>query len=130
MLFRREVFEDIGLLQDDYFLYYEELDIAERIRNKYEMGVALKSIVYHKEGASIGNGTAFSEFYLLKNILKFTWRFHKACFPTVFIRQTIRIFYPFHKRPYNRFNMFCNVVKSFLQEISSKNFRKIPHIFE
>lgn len=73
MLFRRDLFENIGLLQDDYFLYYEELDIAERIRGKYEMGVSLNSIVYHKEGASIKNESSFSAFYLLKNNLKFTW---------------------------------------------------------
>ncbi len=126
MLFRREVFENIGLLQEDYFLYFEELDIAERIRDKYEMDVALESIVYHKEGASIGNQTAFSEFYLLKNCLKYTWRFHRLCFPTVLLRLTLRMFHPFHTRPYKRVPMFFKVIKAFLQEIHDKNFHRVP----
>ncbi len=126
MLFRREVFENVGLLQDDYFLYFEELDMAERIRNKYAMTVELNSIVYHKEGSSIGNDTPFSEFYLLKNCLKYTWRFHKLFFPIVFTRLTLRIFHPFHKRIYNRKDMFFKVTRTFLKEIFDKNFNCIP----
>lgn len=126
MLFRREVFENIGLLQDDYFLYYEELDIAERIREKYIMDVSLDSVVYHKEGASIGNGSAFSSFYLLKNNLKYTWRFHRIYFPVVFMRLTLQMFHPFHKRPYNRLNMFMKVTKFFIKEITSKRFSQNP----
>lgn len=126
MLFRRDLFENIGLLQDDYFLYYEELDIAERIRGKYEMGVSLNSIVYHKEGASIKNESSFSAFYLLKNNLKFTWRFYKKFFPLVFIYTTLKIFHPIHKRPYKRIEMYIKVLKSFFQEITSKDFYQIP----
>lgn len=126
MLFRRDVFENVGLLQDDYFLYYEELDIAERIRGKYGMDVALDSVVYHKEGASIGNQTAFSEFYILKNCLKYTWRFHRLCFPTALLRLTLRVFHPFHARPYKRVPMFFKVVKAFWQEIHDENFHRVP----
>lgn len=126
MLFRREVFEKVGLLQEDYFLYFEELDMAERIRGRYEMDVALDSVVYHKEGASIVNQSSFSEFYVLKNTLKYTWRFHKACFPVVFIRITLRIFHPFHARQYKRVPMFFKVVKALWQEIHDKDFYHVP----
>jgi len=126
MLFRREVFENVGLLQDDYFLYYEELDIAERIRGKYEMDVALDSVVYHKEGASIGNQTAFSEFYSLKNCLKYTWRFHRRYFPIVFMRFSLHVFWPVHARPYKRVHMFFKVIKNFLIEIHNKDFQHVP----
>lgn len=126
MLFRREVFERVGLLQDDYFLYYEELDIAERIKKYYKMTVALNSIVYHKEGASIGNGSAFSEYYLIKNNLKFTWRFHRIYFPIVAIRLMAKIFYPIHRRPYKRLEMFCKVTQSFIKEVKSDKFYSIP----
>lgn len=126
MLFRREVFEKIGLLQDDYFLYYEELDMAERIRGKYKMGISLDSVVYHKEGASIKNESSFSSFYLLKNNLKFTWRFYKKYFPLVFFYTILKIFHPIHKRPYRRVPMFIKVMKVFSQEIMSKDFNQIP----
>lgn len=126
MLFRREVFEDVGLLQDDYFLYFEELDMAERIHGRYKMDVALNSIVYHKEGASIGNGSPLSEYFLLKNNLKFTWRFHRIYFPIIASRMILRIFHPFHKRSYKRLEMFLKVTKMFIKEISDKDFKNVP----
>ena len=46
--------ESAGLLDDKYFLYFEELDWAKRLRPGKKLGWAPASIVYHKEGASIG----------------------------------------------------------------------------
>lgn len=52
---RREVFENVGLLCEDYFLFYEELDFCMRTRRKgYDVGWCRESVVYHKGSASIG----------------------------------------------------------------------------
>ena len=48
-----EIIDDVGLLDESYFLYYEELDYSTKVKKKgYEIGVADKSIVYHKQGAT------------------------------------------------------------------------------
>jgi GT2 family glycosyltransferase len=81
---------DIGLLNEDYFLYYEELDWAIRARKRYTLGYAPKSIVFHKEGASIGSNRALNrrsltgDFYLVRNKIFFTRKFYPFCLPTVY----------------------------------------------
>jgi GT2 family glycosyltransferase len=52
MLLTRQVLERIGLLCEDYFLYFEELDMAMRASPLFKISVATNSIVYHKEGGS------------------------------------------------------------------------------
>jgi GT2 family glycosyltransferase len=42
----------IGLMQEDYFLYYEEADWAMRGRDHFRLGFAPKSLVFHKAGAN------------------------------------------------------------------------------
>jgi hypothetical protein len=45
------VIEKIGLLPEDYFLYYEEVDYCfNTIRNGFSLAVALDNVAYHKEG--------------------------------------------------------------------------------
>lgn len=105
MLIKRQVLEDIGLLSERYFLYFEELDYAERMKKKYELAIALRSIVYHREGASIGNGDAFSSYYLFRSGLIFSKKYYRLCFPVVFIITFFRIMCPWKIKKYNRFEM-------------------------
>lgn len=52
-LIDKKVISTIGLLPEDYFLYYEETDYCFNARqNEFKLGVATNSIVYHKEGGS------------------------------------------------------------------------------
>jgi GT2 family glycosyltransferase len=80
MLISRRCLDQIGLLEESYFLYYEELDLVARAQPAFHFGYAPTSIVYHKEGASIGsailriNRSTLSDFYLARNRLVFTWR--------------------------------------------------------
>jgi GT2 family glycosyltransferase len=50
MLVRKEVFKKIGLLDEDFFLYWEDADFSVRTRKAgFEVRVAAKSWVYHHE---------------------------------------------------------------------------------
>jgi GT2 family glycosyltransferase len=53
---------DVGLMQEDYFLYFEEIDWAVRNRKlgsqAYETAFAHGATVFHKAGRSIGSGSA------------------------------------------------------------------------
>lgn len=52
---RREVFEQIGLLDDNYFLYFEEVDFCFRARQAgWEVWHVPESRVTHFEGSSTG----------------------------------------------------------------------------
>ena len=68
---------EVGLLCEEYFLYYEELDYALRAKEKgYNLSVASTSIVYHKEGATICKSNS-SDFYFVRNRLTITRKFYK-----------------------------------------------------
>jgi hypothetical protein len=55
MMVRREVFEQIGLLDEGYFLYFEELDFCERARAAgWEVWHEPRARIVHLEGASTG----------------------------------------------------------------------------
>ncbi len=80
----------VGMMDEAYFLYYEEIDFAERgRRHGFTPGVALKSLVQHKEGASTGshggvrNKSLLSEKYGVVNRLRVTRRFWPIWLPLV-----------------------------------------------
>lgn len=88
MLVSREFVARVGLMQDDYFLYCEEIDWATRGAIDFRLGYAPDSIVLHKEGASIGTsasgGSPLSLYFLYRNRLRFAWRFHRLFVASVF----------------------------------------------
>jgi GT2 family glycosyltransferase len=57
VLVSKSFLTDVGLMDESYFLYFEEIDWALRAEGKYKLGYANESIIYHKEGASIGGST-------------------------------------------------------------------------
>ncbi|QRQ99582.1 glycosyltransferase family 2 protein [Dyadobacter sandarakinus] len=72
MMIRREALEKAGLMSENYFLYYEELDWCERIRKAgYEIHTDLSALIYHKESVSVGKRTALKEFFMNRNRILF-----------------------------------------------------------
>lgn len=86
MLLTRPLLERIGLLCEDYFLYYEEIDLALRAKGLFSLGVASKSVVYHKEGASMDRGRSImSDYYAVRNKILVTRKFYPKYYYVVFI---------------------------------------------
>lgn len=89
MLVRREFLERVGLLDDSYFLYFDEIDWAVRGRHHFRLGYSPDSVVWHKEGAAIGTArlgrprSQISEFYSTRSRLLFTGRHFPWCLPSV-----------------------------------------------
>ena len=54
MFLSKNFLKDIGLMSEDYFLYFEEVDWEARNRGRYDLVFAPGSIVFHKEGGTIG----------------------------------------------------------------------------
>ena len=87
---RSKMILDVGVFEERYFLYFEEIDWAERAKG-WKLAVALDSFVFHKEGASIGTASrgrrsALSQYYLNRNLLLFYARFHKVLLPIAIAR--------------------------------------------
>ncbi len=60
----RACLDKIGLMEERYFLYFEDLDWGLRAKRRGDIGYAFDSVVYHKGGTTIGTGpvTTISEF--------------------------------------------------------------------
>lgn len=54
MLISRAFVEDVGLLDEDFFLYFEEIDWMLRARGRFALAYAPRALVWHKEGATSG----------------------------------------------------------------------------
>lgn len=81
MLVSTYFLKEVGLLNEEYFLYFEEQDWAERAKRKgFTLQYTTQAIVYHKEGGTIGasqwNGNSrFSDFYFARSKILFTERY-------------------------------------------------------
>lgn len=90
MMVTRQAIEQSGPMAENFFLYYEELDWADRIRrNGFDIWVNMKATIYHKESISVGKKSALKEYYMNRNRILFIRRnapFFKAiCFYFYFL---------------------------------------------
>lgn len=91
MLVSRTFLEEIGLLCEEYFLYFDELDWAMRARGRFGLAYAPGAVVYHREGGTIGSGMRGrvkswkADYYFMRNRLRVTRKFRPAALPTVYL---------------------------------------------
>lgn len=73
MLIKKEVFERVGLLPEEYFMYYEDVDFCAMVKNKgYKIIYNSKSKIYHKVSASSGEEESpFAIEWNTRNRIKF-----------------------------------------------------------
>jgi GT2 family glycosyltransferase len=75
MMVRREVINKVGLMPEDYFLYYEELDWSEMIkRGGFEIWFDPRAVIIHKESRSTGRNSPLKKYYMVRNRLIFAKR--------------------------------------------------------
>ncbi|MCW6507716.1 glycosyltransferase family 2 protein [Lichenifustis flavocetrariae] len=87
MFVSRAVLEDVGLMNEELYLYFEEIDWTMRLRPKYRSGYEPASIVYHKHGGTMGGGTKKPSrhriYYMTVNRILFTRKHFPAALPFV-----------------------------------------------
>jgi GT2 family glycosyltransferase len=91
----RAFLETVGLMGEEYFLYYEEVDWAIRNAGRFRMGFSPAAIVYHKEGGSIGSSgakgqrSALSDYHHARSKLLFGRKHYPALLPAYFAQNLI-----------------------------------------
>ncbi|MEP5568007.1 MAG: glycosyltransferase family 2 protein [Halioglobus sp.] len=77
MLLPRAFLEEVGLMSEDYFLYYEEIDWFTRAKGQFSIQVAPAARLYHREGSAIGSpgwqrpASSFSDYHMQRSRLIF-----------------------------------------------------------
>lgn len=97
MFVTREFIESAGLMDERYFLYFEELDWAHSMQPQKKLGWSPNSIVYHKEGSSIGSdslnqNSAVANFYLNRGLLIFYAKWYPFLLPIALLKIAFNIF--------------------------------------
>lgn len=87
----RKFVETVGLMEEKYFLYYEEYDWAYRSSGKFKLVKADDSIVYHKEGASLNYISPFSQFCMMRSNFLFQRKFFSNKLFVVYIKWIIKM---------------------------------------
>jgi len=73
--------KDIGLLNENYFMYCEDNDFCKRVLNRnYDMFVLKDSTIYHKVGASTKGYNEFQLYYIYRNRLFFCRSYFKGLY--------------------------------------------------
>ncbi|MEN4017616.1 MAG: glycosyltransferase family 2 protein [Methanobacterium sp.] len=76
VLCKREMIEKVGLLNLDYFMYFEDVDWSLRIlKNNYKCVYAYKSKIWHKMGVSSSN--CFKTYYFHMNRVYLFKKYYK-----------------------------------------------------
>jgi GT2 family glycosyltransferase len=116
LLVSRPFLCDVGLMSEEYFLYFEEIDWSTRMGNKYSLAYAAKSIVYHKEGSSIGSNSnpkrksIKADYYSIRNRLIFTRNFYPFALPTVYLGILVAIVNRIRRGQWERVFMIIDIL--------------------
>ena len=75
MLVRCEALEAAGPMDEDYFLYYEELDWSNRIREAgYKVMLDGDAHIWHRESVSTGADSAFKVYWINRSRIRYMRR--------------------------------------------------------
>lgn len=74
-LFRVEALKKIGLFDESFFAYYEDVDLGFRLQNAgWKVGYEPRAVVYHKIGMTSGRMKGFTTYQTLKNLPLLVWK--------------------------------------------------------
>lgn len=83
MLLKREAIEDVGPLDEGYFLHCEDLDICMRYRKKqWEIRFVPDAPVLHHKGVCSRNRTLFVEWHKHKGMVRFYHKHFRHQYPS------------------------------------------------
>ena len=115
MMIKEEILTEVGMMSEDFFLYYEELDWCERIRQAgYEIFVEPNAKVYHKESYSVQKISALKTYFINRNRILFMRR---------------------HRRPWELvgfyiFLMFFTIPKNAIRLLVNRDFANFKAFFK
>jgi len=108
MLIRKSFIRSTGLMCEDYFLYFEEIDWAIRGRKLFSLAYSNHSIVYHKEGSCIGSSSDpllksdMSDYFNIRNRFLLTRKYYPIFIPAIYLSMLVVIINRLKRKKFNR----------------------------
>ena len=93
MLLSKNFIEEVGMLNETYFLFFEEMDLIIRAKNMgWKFEICCDSIIYHKESVTVKKVGDFSDYIRIRNRITFTKRYFPCYLPFVYLSFIFVIF--------------------------------------
>lgn len=119
MFVHKSFLEVVGMMSEEYFLYYEDIDWNLKAKSTGGKAVfCYKSKVFHKEGSSIGSSSKgkekskISDFYSLRSRIILTKKFFKIQIVTVYLGFIIVIINRLFRKQFDRVKMIFKIIFS------------------
>lgn len=119
MFVSKEFIKEVGLMCEDYFLYFEEIDWALRgKKEKWQIGYCWNSMVYHKTGATIGSNfkikerSEIADYYGLKNKILIAKKFYPKYLWSVYLIFFIMLFNRIIKKQFSKAKLVLKILKN------------------
>lgn len=93
----RDLIERIGLMDERYFLYFEDLEWGYRAKNVGGVGYAHRSVVPHKGGTTIGTSgsratlSPLAVYLEVRNRILFVWDKYPGWLPWTIVMQIVHV---------------------------------------
>lgn len=128
MLVRKDVMEKVGKMTEVYFLFSEEYDWSNRIREAgFKLWYEADAIVYHKGSRSIGTYTPVRAYYMSRSRLLYVRRNNKgltkylSCMYLVMISMPKNIITALLKKEYSIVKaLFCGTIRGLIDKKNDK----------
>jgi GT2 family glycosyltransferase len=116
--YRKELFESVGLFDEDYFAYLEDLDLSFRLQlNGYKCYYNPEILCYHKRGETSKKSEGMNNFYSEKNLIALRLKnyplFIYIKYTPLFLADRIVRFYKFAR--FYPSGIFWSAVKGYLK---------------
>lgn len=101
MMVRRRVVDQVGRFAERFFLYYEELDWSQRIKDAgYQIYYQPSASILHKESVSVGQHNPLKTYYMTRNRILYMRRHCSPVQRLVFYLYFVGCVFPKHMVSY------------------------------
>lgn len=119
MMIKTETLKEVGLFDNNYFLYFEDADLNERIKKAgYKIYYVPSAILYHANAASSGSGSLLHDYYLSRNKMLFGLKYAPLRTKIALIKESLKLI--FKGRPYQR----KGIIDFYLRRLNKGSFNE------
>jgi len=94
LMANRQVFETIGKLDENYFMYLEDVDFCQRAKNAgFKMACIPKSIIWHLNSGSTGGPGNLQNYFITRNRIYFAYKYAKLRTKFAIFRESLKILF-------------------------------------
>lgn len=94
LMVKSEVWKQVGLFDEKFFLYGEDLDFCQRVKKYgYKIIYYPKAFLWHKSSGSSGSGSSLHDYYLTRNRMLLGFKYAPLRTKLALIKESLRLLF-------------------------------------